>query len=62
MAFLGFVEVIKHLPFIKKVERTLLRRIEEHKIDTVVLIDYPGFNLSFAKKINKLGIKIIYYI
>lgn len=62
MAFLGFVEVIKHLPFIKRVQQDLLKRIAEEKIDTVVLIDYPGFNLSFAKKIKKLGIKIIYYI
>jgi len=62
MAFLGIVEVVKHLPFIKKVQARLLERIKNEKITTVVLIDYPGFNLSFAKKIKKLGIKIIYYI
>jgi lipid-A-disaccharide synthase len=27
-----------------------------------VLIDYPGFNLSIAKKLKPLGIKIIYYV
>jgi len=62
MAFLGFVEVIKHLPFIKKVQQELLRLIDKLKIKTVVLIDYPGFNLNFAAKLKRLGLKIIYYI
>lgn len=62
MAFLGFVEVIKHLPFIRKVQRELLQVVERLKIKTAVLIDYPGFNLNFAAKLKKLGVKIIYYI
>ncbi len=62
MAFLGFVEVIKHIPFIKKVQNNLLEIIKEKNIKSVVLIDYPGFNLSIAKKIKRLGVKIIYYI
>jgi lipid-A-disaccharide synthase len=28
----------------------------------VILIDYPGFNLRFAKKMHKMGIPVIYYI
>jgi lipid-A-disaccharide synthase len=62
MAFLGFVEVIKHLSFIKKVQNELLDIIEKKNIKTVVLIDYPGFNINFAKKLKKLNRKIIYYI
>lgn len=78
MAFLGFVEVVKHLPFIKKVQKDLLGIIKEKNINNVVLIDYPGFNLSIAKKIKKINlhstvnqqnqsktknnVKIIYYI
>ena len=62
MAFLGFVEVIKHLPFIKKVQTDVLKLVEEKNIQTCVLIDYPGFNLSIAKKLNALEKKIIYYI
>jgi lipid-A-disaccharide synthase len=27
-----------------------------------VLIDYPGFNLSIAKKLKPLGVKVIYYV
>lgn len=62
MAFLGFTEVVKHLPFIKKVQADLLAAAEKERIKNVVLIDYPGFNLSIAKKFKKNGMKIIYYI
>jgi len=62
MAFLGFVEVVKHLPFIKKVQHDLLKLVSEKDIKSVVLIDYPGFNLGIAKKLKRLRVKIIYYI
>jgi len=62
MAFLGFVEVVKHLPFIRKVQKKLIEVIKKEEIGCVVLIDYPGFNLSIAKKLKPLGIKIIYYV
>ena len=62
MAFLGFLEVIRHLPFIKKVQKDLLKLVEEKEIKTAVLIDYPGFNLNIAKKLKAMGVKIIYYI
>ena len=62
MAFLGFTEVIKHIPFIKKVQRALITQARENSIRIAVLIDYPGFNLSIAKKFKEYGIKIIYYI
>ena len=62
MAFLGFAEVVKHLPFIRKVQKKLIDVIKKEKISCVVLIDYPGFNLSIAKKLKPLGIKIIYYV
>ncbi len=62
MAFLGFVEVIRHIPHIRRVQKKLIEIIKEKNIKAVVLIDYPGFNLNFAKKVKKLNIKIIYYI
>ncbi len=62
MAFLGFVEVVKHLPFIKKVQSDLINEIKKRNVKQVVLIDYPGFNLSLAKKLKKLDLELIYYI
>lgn len=62
MAFLGFAEVIRHIPFIKKVQSRLIEEVKTKNIDTAVLIDYPGFNLSIAKKLKSLGVRVIYYI
>ena len=64
MAFLGFVEVIKHLPFIKRVQRNIIDEVKKRKVREVVLIDYPGFNLNLAKKLKQLDfkLKLIYYI
>lgn len=61
-AFLGLIEVVKHLPFIRKVKRDILNYAENESIKTVILVDYPGFNLSIAKELHKKGVKIIYYI
>ena len=62
MAFLGFVEVVKHLPFIRKVQTDIIEEVKRKDIKKVVLIDYPGFNLNIAKKLKQLGVKIFYYI
>ncbi len=62
MAFLGFIEVVKHLPFIRNAQKKLIDVIRKEEISCVVLIDYPGFNLSIAKKLKPLGVKIIYYV
>jgi lipid-A-disaccharide synthase len=62
LAFLGFTEVVKHIPFIKKVQREIIRLVKEKEIKNAVLIDYPGFNLSLAKKLKKSGVYVFYYI
>ncbi len=61
-AVVGFLEVVKQYPKIKKAFDLILDKIEIHKPDCVILIDYPGFNLRLAPKIKALGIKVIYYI
>jgi lipid-A-disaccharide synthase len=62
MAFLGFIEVVKHIPFVKQVQAELIDMVLGRNIDTIVLIDYPGFNLNIAEKLKSLNVKIIYYI
>ncbi len=62
LGFMGFVEVLKHLPFVKIMERTLESILKFKKPDVLVLIDYPGFNLRFARIAKKYNVKIIYYI
>jgi lipid-A-disaccharide synthase len=62
MAFLGIGEVIKHLPFIRKVHNTIFDWAKTEKPDCVILVDYPGFNLRLAKSLKKLSIPVVYYI
>jgi lipid-A-disaccharide synthase len=62
LSVMGFVEVLKKLPVIRSVEKTLETLLQKRRPDALLLIDYPGFNLRFAKKAHKLGIKIFYYI
>lgn len=62
LSFMGFIEVIKHIPFLKKVKKEILQQVDEQNTDAVILIDYPGFNLSIAKELHKQGKKIFYYI
>ena len=62
MAILGFTEVLKHLPFIRRVMNDLVEQVRQRRPEVVILIDYPGFNLRLARKLRAEGIKILYYI
>jgi lipid-A-disaccharide synthase len=61
-AVMGFVEVLKHIRFFKKMFYHLLEELDARKPDAVVLIDYPGFNLRFAAQARARGVKVIYYV
>lgn len=61
-SFMGFAEVIRHLPFIWKLWKKTLQHINRSRPDLVVLIDYPGFNLRLAKAVTKRKIPVVYYI
>ena len=62
MSIMGFVEVLKHAPFLRKVIRELKAAIVREKPDAALLIDYPGMNLHIAAFLKTLGIPVIYYI
>ena len=62
LAFMGFVEVVKHLRTIFKNLDFCKKDILAYQPDALVLIDYPGFNLRIATWAKKQGIKVIYYI
>jgi lipid-A-disaccharide synthase len=63
LSFMGFIEVIGHLAFMRRVMRTLLNAVEREKPDLVILVDYPGFNLWLARRIKeKHQVPILYYI
>ena len=62
LAIMGFFEVLKHLPKMMNIMNKTIKTIERVKPDRIILIDYPGFNLRLAKRINHLNIPITYFI
>ncbi len=62
MAYMGFVEVAKHLPAIMGFLRTAKSDIDAWRPDHVVLIDYPSFNLKVARHAHERGIAVHYFI
>jgi len=62
LAFMGFAEVLKNLRTIFKNLDFCKKDILAYKPDTLILIDYPGFNLRIAEWAKQQGIKVIYYI
>ncbi|HXL73823.1 MAG TPA: lipid-A-disaccharide synthase, partial [bacterium] len=61
-ALIGFGEVLKHYPWIKKRFDQCVRWLEQEKPDLLFLVDYPGFNLRLARKAKTLGIPVCYYV
>lgn len=62
MAYMGFIEVLKHLGTILGFLKTAKSIIDDFAPDAVVLIDYPSFNLKVAKYAHKRGVKTFYFI
>jgi lipid-A-disaccharide synthase len=62
LAFMGFIEVIRNLGTIMANLRFCKEDILQFKPDTLVLIDYPGFNLRIAEWAKTQGIKVVFYI
>lgn len=62
MAVMGFVEVIRRLPFFRKAFRDVVSLALDRRPAAVILVDYPGFNLRLAARTHAAGIKTIYYI
>ncbi|MEI7489935.1 MAG: lipid-A-disaccharide synthase [Bacteroidota bacterium] len=62
LAFMGFMEVVAHLPEIMGNLRFCERDLVQYNPDVLILVDYPGFNLRVAKYAASRGIKVFYYI
>ena len=62
LAFMGFVEVLMNLRTILTNIKICKEDLKQYQPDTLILIDYPGFNLRVAEFAKSLGIKVIYYI
>lgn len=63
-AVVGLWDVLKKYGYFRKQMRSLLKRAQLLKPTVIILIDYPGFNLRFAKAARKFlpGTKIVQYV
>lgn len=63
LAYMGFIPVLLHLRTIMSNMKRCKRDIVSWQPDVLILVDYPGFNLSIAQYIRKnTKIPIYYYI
>lgn len=63
MAFMGFIPVLKNLRTILRTMRRCEEDIRRYAPDTVILVDYPGFNLKIARFVKEeLNLPVYYYI
>lgn len=62
-AFMGFIPVLMNLRTIFANMAMCKKDIKEWQPDALILVDYPGFNLSIARDIHKTtSIPVYYYI
>jgi lipid-A-disaccharide synthase len=58
---IGFVDVIKKIPFLIKLAARMEAHIKQDAPDVILLMDYAGFNLRFAKRIKKYNIPVVLF-
>ena len=57
LAYMGFIPVLMHLRTILKNMKRCKQDIGQWHPDVVILVDYPGFNLSIAKHVHRQRLK-----
>jgi lipid-A-disaccharide synthase len=62
VAVVGLVEVITHLPAIRKRFRHLVNEAKRRRPDAVILVDFPDFNLRLARELHALDVPVFYFI
>lgn len=62
LSVMGLVEVLKHYRYFQRIFTALEAEVRSNPPDLILLIDYPGFNLRFAKAVRDLHIPTVQYI
>ena len=64
LAVVGFAEVLWHLRDVRRALNLLTRVASTQRVDVVVLLDYPDFNLTLARRLRRAvpEVPIVYYI
>jgi lipid-A-disaccharide synthase len=62
VAVVGIVEVLRELPRIRHVFHRLLSAVEKRRPELAVLVDFPDFNLRLARRLQRRGVPVLYYV
>ena len=62
LEIIGIDGLLKKSIQIIKIFRDLINKVIQLKPDIILLVDYPGFNVRFARVAKKHNFKIIYYV
>ena len=62
LAVMGLAEIVRHLPRLLSLRKSLLERFTAARPDVFVGIDSPEFNLGMAKRLKQRGQKTVQYV
>jgi len=62
VAVMGFAEVIRHLPAIRRARASVLGLLEQDPEAIFLPIDSPGLNLGLARAAHRMGRRVVYYV
>ena len=62
LSLFGLVEVVRHLPRLLKLRRTLGKRLLAAQPDIVIGIDAPDFNLELERRLKQAGLRTVHYV
>ena len=62
LSVMGIAEVLPKLRRILKIMDGLVELARERRPEAALLVDAPDFNLRLAKRLQKLGVRVVYYV
>jgi len=64
LGVVGFVEVLRHLPSLMALKRRLRTEAQAEKVQALLTLDYPGFNLNLAASLRNTlpGVRLHHYV